>query len=196
MKTLLHLFRLARVPILAAVLGFSGLAAPAVHAETAAVSEYDMKAVQLFNFVQNTEWPATAFVSSNAPIRIGIIGNDDFAATVGKAVANESVHGRKIVVETAKRIEELKDCSVVFVSKTERQRAAQILTACGTEPVLTVGEFDGFGTRGGVFNFFIKDGTVKLEINLGAARLHNLKVAPQWIELGRRVETKIEKEKP
>src|SRR5688572_7510665 len=61
--------------------------------------EYQLKAVFLYNFAQFTEWPTNSFSDQNSPIVIGILGNDPFGRVLDKTVEDETVHGRKLVIE-------------------------------------------------------------------------------------------------
>ncbi len=178
------------IPLLLALLGLAGFTAPAVRADPGISKEYEIKAVFLLNFIQFTDWPESAFASSNAPLRIGVLGDDAFAATVEKAVRGEAVRGHKIAVMQAKKTEELKDCQAVFVGKSERPRNVQILAAYKNLPVLTVGESEDFATQGGIFNFFVKNSKVHFEVNAGEARRKGLRINAQLFNLGVIVETK------
>ena len=60
----------------------------ALHAQPAS-SEYRIKAVFLFNFVQFVEWPPDAFASSTAPIVICVVGADPFGEALDQTVEGE-----------------------------------------------------------------------------------------------------------
>ena len=51
-------------------------ASPRVGAETTEAKEYQLKSVFLFYFSQFVDWPAAAFPQANAPLVIGVLGND------------------------------------------------------------------------------------------------------------------------
>src|SRR5688572_20007690 len=61
-------------------------AEPQLRAQEFNPREYQVKAVFLFNFVQFVDWPATAFPSPDAPIRIGVLGVDPFSGALEAAV--------------------------------------------------------------------------------------------------------------
>ena len=67
------------------------LLACALAGAAAPVSEYQLKAVFLFNFAQFVEWPAAAFPRANAPFVIGVLGKDPFGASLDDVVRGESV---------------------------------------------------------------------------------------------------------
>jgi hypothetical protein len=49
--------------------------------------------------------------------------------------------------------------------------------------VLTVGETELFTARGGAINFVMKDGKVRLEINLAAAQQANLQISSKLLSV-------------
>lgn len=173
------------------------LHAPApVQAEPGQSKEYAVKAVFLFNFMQFTEWPESAFGATNAPLLIGILGQDPFGDTLDKVVKNESVNGRAIVVKRAKKVDELQDCHALFVCKSERAQIPAILSACGNRPVLTLGEVDGFAARGGAINFFIKSDKVRFQINAAEARRRGLKISSELLKIAEIVQPEASRETP
>ena len=65
------------------------LLTPALGAPVA--SEYQVKAVFLYNFSRFVEWPREAFASENAPFVVGIFGHDPFGRELEEAVKGELV---------------------------------------------------------------------------------------------------------
>ncbi|PYJ96776.1 MAG: hypothetical protein DME23_18965, partial [Verrucomicrobia bacterium] len=45
-------------------------------AQVVRAPEYSLKAAYLFNFTQFIEWPSNSFISADAPIVIGVLGED------------------------------------------------------------------------------------------------------------------------
>src|SRR6185295_17077931 len=76
---------LTRLPVL--LLVSVAIAAPAP-------SEYQVKAVFLFNFTQFVDWPAQSFADARAPFVIGVLGRDPFGSALDEAVRGETVNGR------------------------------------------------------------------------------------------------------
>jgi hypothetical protein len=198
MKTIPNIFQracgsAARRPLIRPVLLAAFFAAGvtgASRAEPAGPSEYALKAVNIYKFLKFTDWPETAFASSNAPIRIGVLGDDAFGAMVEKVMANESIHDRPVVVRPAKKIEEMTDCHVIFVGKSEKPQTGHIVSVCENLPVLILGESDGFAEAGGIVNFYLQDKSVRFEVNLEAMRKHSLKIDSSLLDIGKIVKTR------
>jgi hypothetical protein len=178
---------------------FALLAATAIKLDAAEapgklVREYDLKAAFLFNFTHFVEWPAEAFADENAPIVIGILGDDPFGPVIDKIVEGETIKNRKLVIKRSQQIEDLKDCQVLFISKSEKSHIDQILAGLGDASVFTVSETEGFARRGGVTNLFLQGNKVRFEINEHVAKRKGLKISAQLLALGTVVNSPTAKE--
>jgi hypothetical protein len=141
------------------------------------LAEYRVKSLFLFNFATYADWPTNAFATAGAPFAIGLIGDDKFAAELAKTVAGKTVSGRRIVMQPIEKDDDLGKCHILFIAESDQKRLGEILDKIKTLPVLTVGESDQFLERGGVINFVKREGKVRLEINLDAARQARLAIS-------------------
>jgi len=147
--------------------------------------EYQVKAVFLFNFVQFVEWPAAAFAETNSPVVVGVLGDDDIVASLEKVLRGETIKNRPLTIRQSRRVEDLRGCHLLFVSKSEKAHLGPILTNVAGASLLTVGETEGFAHRGGVINFYLEANKTRFEINLDTARHHGLKISSQLLSLGK-----------
>lgn len=154
-------------------------------AQPAASKEYQIKAAFLFNFAQFVEWPANAFTNSEAPLCIGVLGDDPFGKALDETIQGETIRNRKLVIRRSHRVEDLMDCQVVFISKSEKGRMADVLSKLNTKETLTVSETEGFARRGGIINFYVEGSKLRFEINPTAAQQRGLKVSSQLLSLGK-----------
>jgi hypothetical protein len=154
-------------------------------AQSSPSREYQLKAVFLFNFIQFVQWPDAVFPEPGTPIRIGVLGDDPFGQALDEAVRDETVRGHKLVVLRSRRLEDLQDCHLLFIGKSEARRIGEILALIDRRPVLTVGETDGFARNGGIIAFFSEGNKVRFEINPVSAQRQGLKLSSQLLGLGR-----------
>jgi hypothetical protein len=154
--------------------------------------EYQIKAAFLLNFAQFIQWPANAFATPDAPFVIGVLGDDPFRAALDQTVEGETVRSRKIVLRRGRTADELKDCQMIFLGKSEEAHMREVLLKLGKSPVLTISEIRGFARRGGIIDFYPEGGKVRFEINPGAAEERGLKINSQLLSLGRIVKTEKE----
>src|SRR5215831_7304676 len=130
-----------------------GLRASAQNADSES-SEYLIKAGFIYNFGKLVEWPGSAFPQATSPITIGVLGNDNFAATLEHVVDGKKIDARQFVI---KRLRWGKDfscsCHILFIASAESVHADEAVQAVRSTSVLTIAETPGFARRGGIINF-------------------------------------------
>jgi hypothetical protein len=162
------------------------LPGPAGHAAEAGATadipaEYQIKAVYLFNFAQFVEWPAKAFADAKAPLVIGVLGEDPFGAALDETVKDEKVGARRITVRRFAKVEDVQDCHILFVSRSEAGRFDAIMAALKGRPVFTIGDTKGFTKAGGMVRL-VTDGTkIRLAINLAEAKASGVIVSSKIV---------------
>jgi hypothetical protein len=164
------------------------LAAWKTHAQPS-TREYQIKAAFLFNFAQFVEWPTNAFATTNSPLVIGVLGENPFGGALEQTLKGEAIQGRQLTMKNSQSVEDLKDCQIIFISKSEKEHVADILSTLDSRPVLTVSEFDGFAKRGGIINFYLDGKKVRFSINATAAKNHDLRMSSELLHLGKIVKT-------
>jgi hypothetical protein len=143
--------------------------------------EYQLKAVFLFNFAQFVEWPASAFPEPETPLGICILGEDPFGGYLDETVRGETVANHPLVVRRYRRVNEIKGCHILFVSRQEQGHVAEILDSLKGRSVLTVSDAQGFASRGGMIRFVTDHNRIRLRINLDAARAANLTLSSKLL---------------
>jgi len=157
--------------------------------DTPAVTEYQVKAVYLFNFTKFTEWPASAFPSADAPIVIGILGDDPFGATLDALIKGESVRRHPLLIRRLQPGDNLQGCQVLFFSRNLKEQIPALLQPLQGIPILTVGDVSHFGEQGGMVDFVLVQAKVKLEINQAAAEAAGLQISAKLLRLATIVKT-------
>ena len=147
---------------------------------TAPLPEYQVKAGFLVNIAQFVTWPSQA---SDAPFVIGILGDDPFGSYLDETVRGQKVNDRPITIQRLRRRADPRMCNILFVSQSERDRVAQVLSNLKGRSVLTVSDIDGFTDVGGMIQLFIEQNTVRMRISLDAVRASNLKVSSKLLRV-------------
>ncbi|HLH56906.1 MAG TPA: YfiR family protein [Verrucomicrobiae bacterium] len=147
----------------------------------ASLPEPEVKALFLFNFAKYVDWPADSFASASDALTIGIIGHNICTECLQKAVEGKKVSGRSVVVRQIEKPEEILACQLVFVSDSEKRHLEDIFNQLHSRPVLVVGDSEKFARQGGVIGFVKKDGKVRLEVNLNAARKARLEISSKLL---------------
>lgn len=151
-------------------------------------NEYQVKAAFLYNFAKFVEWPPEAFKGPSDPIVIAVVGKNPFGTLLAEEVAGKTLLGRPFQVREVTNAQQASGCQIVFVSSSERKRLEALFTLIGKSAVLTVGETDNFAAEGGIINFKIDAGNVRLQINVGAARRQQIRISAKLLSLAEIVE--------
>ena len=150
-------------------------------AETPPSTEYQIKAVFLFNFAQFVDWPPSAFPDAQSPLVIGVLGRNPFEGALDEAVRGEKANGRPFLVQRFNRVEEIQACHILFVSRSEAGRLPAILNALQGRSILTVRDTDGFAEEGGMIRFVMEQNKVRFRINLDAAKAAGLTLSSKLL---------------
>ena len=151
-------------------------------------TEYEVKAVFLFNFSQFVDWPEAAFADGRAPLVIGVLGSDPFGATLDEIVRGEMVNGRPLAVRRYQSPDQVDTCHILFIDRSQDSRLDTIVAALKGHSVLTVGDFEGFTRRGGMIRFVTVGNKIRLRINLGAAQEAKLTISSKLLRPAKIVE--------
>jgi len=154
-------------------------AAPPAQAPISA--ENQIKAVFLFNFAQFLAWPQNAFQTAKSPIVIGVLGEDPFGPYLDRVVQGEKIGGRSLVVRRYRQVEDVAECHILFVSRSEAGRLDRIISQMRGRAILTVGDMEGFAIRGGMVRFTTESGKIRLRINVAAAHAAGLTISSKLL---------------
>jgi hypothetical protein len=169
--------------------------------------EYDVKAAIIYRCLEFVQWPAQALGSKSSPLRIGILGENQFGPSL-RFLKGKKVAGRKLVVTEVSNASQTRKCQLVFISSSETNRASEILAELARSPVVTVGEIPGFTEQGGMINLLLVDNpttvptatttaagagtaartkSIRFEVNAAAAEKAGIVLHPALVKLGTRV---------
>ena len=144
-------------------------------------TEYQVKAVFLFNFSQFVDWPAAAFADGSSPLVIGVLGDDPFGATLDEIVRGETVNGRTLSVRRYRSIDQVDACHILFIDHSQTEQLDTVVAALRERSVLTVGDFEGFTRHGGIIRFVTVGNKIRLRVNLAAAQQAKLTISSKLL---------------
>jgi hypothetical protein len=140
-------------------------------------SEYQVKAVFLFNFAHFVEWPADSFHRSDAPFVIGVLGTDPFGSTLDDVVRGEFIDQHPLAVRRVRDLGEASDCNILYIGHTDPAQLDAVLQALKGHSVLTVSDADSDDRRGVIIRLLTENSHVRLRIDVGAARADKLTIS-------------------
>jgi hypothetical protein len=157
-------------------------------APTTPPTEYQVKAAFIYKFASYIQWPPITGVASARPFVIGIFGKDPFGQSFDQIVRGQSVQGRPVVIRRLQAIEDAGNCDILFISDSEKGNLRRIFATLHDAPVLTIGDTNRFGERGGMINLTTEDNRIRFDINVKAIERARLKAASQLLRLAKIVE--------
>jgi hypothetical protein len=161
---------------------FASLTSPSAIAQGMA-NEYQVKAAFLYNFAKFVEWPDGTFANSASALTVCVLGKDPFGKVLDDAILGKRIAGHPAILARAKRIQDLPECQIVFVSDSDSAQLPEILRGLQGRKALVVGESENFAGSGGAIQFVLEANRVRFAINTDAADRAGLKVSSKLLAL-------------
>ncbi|NOT26439.1 MAG: YfiR family protein [Acidobacteria bacterium] len=153
-----------------------------------AANSRQVKAEFIVSFLSFVDWPATKTGAPQGQLLVAILGDPDFAELVRRAATHRPVAGRSVVVQEVPNPEGARDAHLAFIGSSEAKRLPAILRSLATQPVLTVGDTDGFAHEGVAINLYTFDKRIRIEVNTTAAERAGLRLSSNLLRLARIVQ--------
>jgi len=164
-----------------AVLTCWAVSPPGPHLAAAAPTEYQVKAVFLFNFSQFVEWPAQALGAPDAPFSICILGEDRFGSELDATVRGESVQGHPFVVRRYHNPADVAACRILFIGDSQLTQLEKVVRSLEGSATLTVSDIDHSAERGAIIQFTSEHNRLRLRINVAAAKAAGLTISSKLL---------------
>lgn len=177
------MIRLRRCLALLTAFTLLGAMTPSATAAPNGPQEYQVKAVFLFNFTQFIGWPPATPTEARTPIVIGILGDDPFGSYLDDTVRGEKVGDRPLIVRRFRHLEDVDDCQILFISRSEAVHFEQIAAQLKDRSILTVSDADQSGKRGGIVRFVTEKDRVKLHISVNSAKDAGLTISSKLLRV-------------
>jgi hypothetical protein len=152
-------------------------------------TEYDIKAAVVFNLAQFVDWPPEAFASPDSSMVIGVLGQNPFGNSLGRAVEGEMVQKRRITVKYGETLDALGPVHILFVCRSEAKRVREILPSLKQTSTLTVSDAEGFAQAGGMVNLVTAGDRVRILVNPVAIETAGLRASSKLLRIAELVKS-------
>ena len=167
-----------------------GLALPEVGlGQKAARPEAEVKAGFLKVFISLTDWPASTFQDTNAPIILGVLGSDRMTDYL-RSEPNLP-NGRRLLLKELAGVEGAEGCNVVFIPASSATSLSEIVARLKDAPVLTVVESPLASRTEGIIQLRkeVENDVLKFryDVNNAAAQRSNLRLSSKLLKLAKNI---------
>jgi hypothetical protein len=151
-------------------------------------TEYQLKAAYLYHFAQFVDWPPAAFPQPNAPLIIGVLGENPFGKDLPHTVEGKVLNNHPLMVQEYHSLAEItNNCQILFISSSEKKRLPEIFAALKGTSILTVSEVDHFTDNGGMVDFVLENDRIRFQINETTVEKAGLKMSFKLLSLASKV---------
>lgn len=160
---------------------------PGVRAQSP--SDARVKARLALSLARFTQWPATAFAGPAEPLAMCVMNRSDTLAAAFAELAGQTVAGHPIKIVDSPNLSH-RGCHVLFVHESADRggaAAARVLSDVAASPVLTIGDAEGFSSRGGMVELVNVNDVMRLDVNQKSLRAAQLSLSSQVLKLARQV---------
>lgn len=146
-----------------------------------------VRAAFILNFIKFIELSDGKSLASLPKIDVCVLGDSGFVKTLQIFEQNSSSKQKITLVKENNLNNITAHCQILFVSKSELYRLKEILRILQRQPVLTVSNLPDFIGHGGMIEFIMDEGKVKLVVNKGAIESARMHMDSQLLEIAFKV---------
>ena len=157
--------------------------------------DYHEKAALLCNLARFVHWPGNAFASTNAPLVVGVVGDDPLGKHLSELPNGDVIRTHPLVFKKLGPKEDLTGCQLLFISRSEKNYLGVVLQQVSGKPVLTVADMPGAAELG-VMVVVPEVASDPMTINLDATKSAGLKISSKLLRLASIVSTASPRSKP
>ena len=158
---------------------------PGGGARAQTLNEARVKARVALTLARFTQWPTAAFASTSDPLLLCVAHRSDTLFSAFEELGGQTVAGRPVKIVASAPTSGA--CHALFVHESAERDGAAALAAWAAQPVLTIGDGDGFAARGGMVELANVNDATRLDVNLKALRAARLELSSQVLKLARQV---------
>jgi len=148
---------------------------------TYGANEQELKAIYLFRLVHYVTWPNSK--NNLNSFDLCLIGDIPFESSLRKFNHNKRIQKKLISITNIKNLNQIRQCHIIFIGISERNRVDKILNLAKTQSILTVSENRGFVEKNGMIQFHGRNQKIRLKINNQIAREQNIFISSELLAI-------------
>ena len=155
---------------------------PEASAAEQPVSEAQVKAAFVLNFIKFVTWPESE--GESGEFSICTMKHSVLTEVIAQLAKGGPVAGKRVSVRKVDRLNS-KQCRVVLVESEDYPEFASTSKALANQPVLTIGSGAGFTEGGGMLELFTENRRIQFDAYLPAIQRSGLSVSASLLRLAR-----------
>ena len=148
-----------------------------------------LQAAFIHKFTLYIHWPQAEIPTAGEKFRICVIGETPMWSAL-EILKGEKVGEAEVEVFKITEPLQISACKILFISPAEKYRLKEIIQDTKGRPVLTISNYPGFASQGGMINFVVIEDKVRFEINHVVARTSGLIISSKLLRIARIVMSK------
>jgi predicted transcriptional regulator len=148
---------------------------------SAGPDESTVKALFVYNFTKQIEWPA--HVMNTQKFVITVLGDSPVKDRLNIVLKGRRIFDKPVEIRGAMSIDDIQTTQILYVSKSHSAKLQKILEQMDDKGILIVTEDKGMAAKGSCINIIQKDETLKFELNDVSIKKQGLKVSNQLYKL-------------
>jgi hypothetical protein len=149
------------------------------------VAERLVKAAYLYKFGNYVGWPEGTFVKPDAPLRIGIIGDDELAEELARLVVGRTSNGRPLAVYRIRPDAHSPKVHILYIGTSVH--SSELVRQFKGQPALLVTQAENALAQGSMINFVAVDGKLRFEVAPDAVQMSELALSPRLFPIAHKV---------
>lgn len=140
---------------------------------------YKVQSLFLYNFSKHVKWEN----SGSETFTIGVFGNSTAYVEIKKNLESKSIWGKNIKVVQIKSTQELSDCHMAYMPKSNKKKILDFIGSTELSNTLLVTE-DDLINDGAAISFVFEQSKMKFKISKAKIEQVGLKVSSTLISIG------------
>ena len=165
-----------------AAVAVAAIAMLTIQTRTASAQDDKYKAIFIYNFALNIEWPAS---ESNGDFVICVVNQGDALEAVRSMAQGKMVRNKTITVVGVKSIDDIPECQILYLpsSESKADKISSAVAKVGSAATLIVSDNEGALEYGSCINFVKDEEKIKYEASKKNFESHRLQAHPSMFDV-------------
>lgn len=139
------------------------------------------KALFMYNFAKNIQWPAN---TQKSDFVIVVLGSSPMTDELKYIASKQKVGSQSIVVKSVSSAGDIGECQIVFIPTNQSNSLKATVESTSGKSILIVTEKEGSAKEGSCINYIQDGGRIKFELNKSNVEKRGMVLNSSLVTLG------------